>query len=509
MIVNLSVRYCETMRDTEDFLLFGIEITTAYSSSIVPKRFEDFKRFHEELAYFWNSKQKTVKLIDLIPTLPGCTSSPSKMKARLNKYASSLLKILQNPLFNKFHPWIKIINKFFKVQEIETDEESKAIFIQNSFKLFCTKKKREKNQNIQITSLTYQTLQKILIFLKPNELETLKAVSQTFKAHAKQVLVFNYLSKSEKNCELKKIDFSNSGLATVSILCKIFTQCNPNTLQHLNLSNCSTITDDSLSFLNYLFPVPNFQLSYLNLNKCKITDTSISTLKIFTQLKQLELQECLIFDHSVQNIPEFFPYLKTLNISGTEITHFGLNRLSCSQIENLIISNCKNINFLEVRKCKFVKFITACEDFVIELTHELTKESILVQGNKNIQVKDICDFLKKKLGTNLEVNLKFEGKIVKMYQHLINLPQENCTLRLNFCFIHREWPGLPVWVSKEKVLKCSHCQKNFSWYNRKVNCRMCGKIFCSDCCKTKKFIEKFGYTKSKVPTCFNCCKSKI
>lgn len=508
MIVNLSIKYCESMKDYSDFLLFGVEVTTVYSSSIVAKRFEDFERLHKELAYFWNSQQKSVKLIELLPTLPRFSSDSPEMKKKLNKYSQSLLKILQNPLFNKFHPWIKIIGKFFKVREIEKVEEKKAIFIQNSFKQFCAKKATKKK--VSISSLSISVLQGILIFLHPCELKIIKSVSQKLKTLAKQVQLFSYFKEKHEKCENKKrVDFSYSLLPTNQIIQNIFTQCKPDKLQFLSLANCPIVSDSSLLFLQHLDPNQNYVLSHLNLSKCKITDTAIPHLKIFAKLNELDLQECLISDDSIIKLPKLFPHLSTLNLSGTEITNIGLNIISASHIENLIVSNCKNINFSDIRKSRINKIITACEEFVIILTHELTKQSILIQGRKEIQVKDICNFLRKKLGSSQDICVKHNGKALKLYENLINIPQENCSVVLNFSFVHKEWPGLPEWLNKKHIEKCAQCQMKFSWYNLKINCRLCGKVFCSKCAKTKIFIEKFGYTISKVPICLNCSKSKL
>ena len=40
------------------------------------------------------------------------------------------------------------------------------------------------------------------------------------------------------------------------------------------------------------------------------------------------------------------------------------------------------------------------------------------------------------------------------------------------------------WVSNDKVKKCHYCEKEFnSIFSKKHHCRICGNVFCYDCCQ--------------------------
>ena len=38
-----------------------------------------------------------------------------------------------------------------------------------------------------------------------------------------------------------------------------------------------------------------------------------------------------------------------------------------------------------------------------------------------------------------------------------------------------------IWVDDNSVTKCHNCRDNFSLFNRRHHCRLCGKIFCYRC----------------------------
>ena len=38
-----------------------------------------------------------------------------------------------------------------------------------------------------------------------------------------------------------------------------------------------------------------------------------------------------------------------------------------------------------------------------------------------------------------------------------------------------------IWIPSKNISKCFKCKGRFSIVNRKHHCRMCGRIFCSDC----------------------------
>jgi hypothetical protein len=43
--------------------------------------------------------------------------------------------------------------------------------------------------------------------------------------------------------------------------------------------------------------------------------------------------------------------------------------------------------------------------------------------------------------------------------------------------------GLLSWRPDDSTENCAKCDGAFTWYNRRHHCRLCGDIFCGDCCK--------------------------
>lgn len=52
----------------------------------------------------------------------------------------------------------------------------------------------------------------------------------------------------------------------------------------------------------------------------------------------------------------------------------------------------------------------------------------------------------------------------------------------NYSLIHQSEDS-KMWISDDNVQKCHNCDKEFnSIFIRKHHCRICGNIFCYDCC---------------------------
>ena len=64
--------------------------------------------------------------------------------------------------------------------------------------------------------------------------------------------------------------------------------------------------------------------------------------------------------------------------------------------------------------------------------------------------------------------------------------------------------SIPRWVPDKVVNNCLNCVKKFSFFKRKHHCRMCGNIFCSECCSN--YTNFFPYYIGLVRTCENCYK---
>ena len=63
--------------------------------------------------------------------------------------------------------------------------------------------------------------------------------------------------------------------------------------------------------------------------------------------------------------------------------------------------------------------------------------------------------------------------------------------------------GAPVWIEEGASNTCMVCGSEFGLFNRKHNCRKCGKLVCGDCSKKKTILE--GWYKNKpVRVCSRC-----
>jgi len=61
----------------------------------------------------------------------------------------------------------------------------------------------------------------------------------------------------------------------------------------------------------------------------------------------------------------------------------------------------------------------------------------------------------------------------------------------------------PDFVPNSVAKKCSACKEEFSIFNVRHHCRMCGDCFCEKCCGNKVVLTKLEYNK-KVKVCNDC-----
>ena len=48
-----------------------------------------------------------------------------------------------------------------------------------------------------------------------------------------------------------------------------------------------------------------------------------------------------------------------------------------------------------------------------------------------------------------------------------------------------------TWTADDKVSHCFSCRREFTMFNRKHHCRVCGRIFCAECSNNKIKIPSF------------------
>jgi hypothetical protein len=509
MIVSCRVKYCELMPDSTPFVLFGLEVVTAYSSTILPKRYEHFYEFHKKLSYFWNVKHESSFLLSYLPSLPGYTNNLTLIRLEFSQYIEKIMQILQNSNFNIYHPWIKLINQFLKAKCIAKEEENKALVIQKVFKERFKQKVDKKNT---ILVLPFNVIQRILMFSSISELKPLRLVSKVFSQVSLQCELIDSIVFHKFQCKnITIIDFSYSDLINASILALIASNCNFAVLKALNFSHCPYIADSAILALASPFQDlnANISLESLNLSYCNISNQSIDYIKAFSQLKNLEIEACSINDHAVFLISKCFTRLQSLNLAKTEITNTALVFLSNTTIKTLNISGCPLVEFTKIDELKGKTVISTADFFYVSLFSKDMQSEFRIKAHKSMLVKDISTFLHMKLNTIDQIRIKNNEKVLNLHDSLIALPQVNCSVTMTFDVISSNWHGLPKWASKKSTRSCMRCQKAFKWYHSETNCHNCGFLCCSACIKSKEFIEKFGYTLHKVPVCVSCYKSVV
>lgn len=146
MEISANLNLHTIVPNKSPFVLYGIEVFTKYSKTVLIKRFNDFFQFQYILCYFAHSEySKKKKFLDLIPKLPGHqvfvnSTSENAIKDRkldLNYYIKSLVEI-HNYFINykPEAPWVQLIRDFLQVPDIEHKEEEAALIIQHKFKKY-------------------------------------------------------------------------------------------------------------------------------------------------------------------------------------------------------------------------------------------------------------------------------------------------------------------------------------------------------------------------------------
>ncbi|ESQ49278.1 hypothetical protein EUTSA_v10020882mg [Eutrema salsugineum] len=123
-------------------------------------------------------------------------------------------------------------------------------------------------------------------------------------------------------------------------------------LEHLSLSGCTVLNDQSLASLRY----PGARLHSLYLDCCYgVSDNGIFTIVSFCpNLRVVSLYRCNISDIGLATLARSSLPLKCVNLSYCHlVTDFGVKALSkaCLQLESVKISNCKSITGVGFNGC--------------------------------------------------------------------------------------------------------------------------------------------------------------
>jgi len=135
------------------------------------------------------------------------------------------------------------------------------------------------------------------------------------------------------------------------------------------------------------------------------------------------------------------------------------------------------------------------EDQIINQIHHLRSE-ISSQKSKSAIKDKMIEILKKRLtereNSTLLTNTNSDNGIYsKDY-----IDKNRLTLSMS----------IPRWVPDKIVKNCLICTKNFGFFKRKHHCRLCGNIFCTECCSNYTFFSP--YYEGLVRSCEDCYKKQ-
>jgi len=238
-----------------------------------------------------------------------------------------------------------------------------------------------------------------------------------------------------------------------------------------------------------------------------------------TNLRSLSLQSCHhITDKGVCWLLERCKDLEEINLGGTQITtktlEFILKR--CHSLKRLGLKGCDGINEITVQSLEEkgieVEYGESICKFLLlpEKENELPSvSSNPFKGRSSLSIHRLKNFLQEKLK-------KCTGKDVSDLEITCNsmVLGEHYTLHDIKAFYQRQGQIVlsyrkkkaqkknkivsaePIaWVCKKGVTECmnSECQQVFGITHAKLNCSLCGQVFCGNCTQYKTTIRKLGY----------------
>jgi len=347
--------------DSVNFVLFGVEIFTPYSRTILRRRYSDFKKFHSELCCFAHVRFKNRTLLSLIPKFPpqhllSISTDPDSIeqrKSELHTYLQGVLKILNSPQFHKFLPWIKLIRDFLEIERIQAQENECAKKIQEAYRewrkwkrnrMRLAKEFRRRGWVVNLEEMPDQLLLELMSWLPLEDLVIVARTNKRWYELSKQPMLWTTLNLFEgqysipdeyfkkicvRSWQLSSLDLRFCSQINASTLYAIALNCNPLTLQELYLDGCENVDDYALKMLVEKFPQgkPN---SLLKLEENENTN-------YYSYMKDFELDK---------DLKGGGRGLKTLSIAECrKITDTGLSYLrKLKRLKYLNVLGCFSIN---------------------------------------------------------------------------------------------------------------------------------------------------------------------
>lgn len=478
MHLESAVKLHVVMPDSDPFILFGIEIRTQYSRTILTKRFNDLLVFQNKLCYFAHSFYSPGKqLMDLLPKLP--LPQPSlitlsdvaiaKRKDEVSKYFQSLCDLYNSHSFNPKYPWIEMIRSFLNLNQIEKLEHSSALFIQQAFKEFkkILIKRRERQKQLRLegyTSNLQELPNELLIYLARylniKDLFNLTLVNKRFRDNTEQPILWTTINLFQskikiEHCIFEKLCFKAQKLRQIDLrYCQfinseamhaISQNCNPAYLEELYLDGCENIED--ISLISLCSPFEEGQRIYmdlkggayglrkLSLSECRtIQNTGLSYLRKLKRLEELNILGCYsITDEGISNLVSKSKNFKKFNLSGTYVSREGLMTIknNCLSLHTLILHGCRLLSaddsnifkgiYVELRDDIFrFQLLPSNDTSLNSITNNIlrTRSSLTIQRVAHY----VCKKISLPVGSGIDIICK--GKVLSSYMTLKGVEQD-------------------------------------------------------------------------------------
>ena len=155
----------------------------------------------------------------------------------------------------------------------------------------------------------------------------------------------------------------------------------------------------------------------------------------------------------------------------------------------------KNSNSIEIDLMPKIKEISKTLKDDIIIINDMITENISQINIRNKYIKKLKDSVK----SNSE-------KIIEKSHRNSHESSNSLRSKVYQCepigFEIKKKDNIPRWLPDKIAKFCKECNTKFNFFNRKHHCRVCGDIFCGDCCN---YYERFlpHYTK-KVRMCKDC-----
>jgi len=286
-------------------------------------------------------------------------------------------------------------------------------------------------------------------------------------------------------------------------------------LNELSLCECRNISDEGLRYLSRCK-----KLSKLNLMGCfNITDSGIHViLRKCRELENLNLGGTYITSPTVEHIRKYGKNLESVNV-------VGCKRLTSQDVRQLE-AQCQKVYSGEDTFRFYL--IPHKPSELAPITHSVLK------SRSTLSMQRVYKYLLRKLNIDYNTMGMTPDSIAEILCMGVILPLEMSLqdvkarhwsdkpddeyLRLTYRRKSENWdqygklsekqartmaPKPPIWTDKENTPNCMGCEMEFPLFTSKLNCRNCGRVFCSACSKVRCGIKKYSYL-GAVRVCRSC-----